>query len=251
MRQLLYRHRSPMADPVGETSSSPKTRRSKHSFLIFMCVSRLGSNHERVRSCSNLKIFRIKPQEERGWRGSCLYSRLIRTLETRPHRVPPAASRLGRSQSSVPSFKQSERSLPDLIGDRVHSLPQGLGNASAAIYCFAPPSPPVRQDLQIPKPLPFAWMKPQNDVRCRPSAWVSRLSPAGKKELSVSEYVVGVAGESVQGCAPCPHSSDNSSMKIRRIATVVDHRRGDQLDHYRRWCRWAESVADRVALNRQ
>ena len=31
-------------------------------------------------------------------------------------------------------------------------------------YCFAPPKAPRRQDLQIPKPVPLAWMKLQSAV---------------------------------------------------------------------------------------
>ena len=32
-------------------------------------------------------------------------------------------------------------------------------------YCFAPPSAPRRHDLQIPKPVPLAWMKLQSWVK--------------------------------------------------------------------------------------
>ncbi len=32
-------------------------------------------------------------------------------------------------------------------------------------YCFEPPKAPSRQDLQIPKPVPLAWMKLQSEVK--------------------------------------------------------------------------------------
>ena len=40
-------------------------------------------------------------------------------------------------------------------------MPRHQSGGVSHLYCLAPPRAPNRQDLQIPKPVPFAWMKLQ------------------------------------------------------------------------------------------
>jgi hypothetical protein len=81
----------------------------------------------------------------------------------------------------------------------------------ANLYCFAPPRAPRRQDLQIPKPVPLAWMKLQRDVI--PASSVSgrtgspRISfPAAGWASKNPLFTNGSKGKTVEGYMPfnCP-----------------------------------------------
>ncbi len=58
------------------------------------------------------------------------------------------------------------RTCPDKTGAPSDwpRLPNRRVTRTIADYCFAPPKAPRRQDLQIPKPVPLAWMKLQSAV---------------------------------------------------------------------------------------
>ena len=65
-------------------------------------------------------------------------------------------------------------------------LPKKRVTRTMGDYCFAPPKAPRRQDLQIPKPVPLAWMKLQSAVKpanSEPAVGGTASEPADKVPL--------------------------------------------------------------------
>jgi hypothetical protein len=113
-----------------------------------------------------------------------------------------AGDSCGRRNRGIPPPNPEEKE------DNLEDLPIPLRDRT---YCFATPRAPRRQDLQIPKPVPLAWMKLQ-------SAVTAVTSPPGAKEAGVKVplrngtltalWVPGVElGSSVEPQASMPSST--------------------------------------------